>query len=208
MITEKKLKNIGLYLGSFNPIHIGHMAIANYVANECGLDEVWLLPSPLNPLKTQKDLLPYDLRCEMIAKAIGDDPRFKLNLLEQRLPSPHFTVHTLQALTVLYPECKFFLIVGGDNWTSFKQWHAYSRIMLSWDLIVYPRPKDIIDKSALPHSAIYLEDAPLFDISASTIREAYLKGKDLRHWLPNPEYWNKISALQQSQTSREDLIDS
>lgn len=198
LTPDNQKRKIGLYFGSFNPIHIGHMAIANYVANECGLEEVWLLPSPLNPLKSNCQLLPYELRCEMIRSAIGDDKRFRINTIEQSLPSPHFTVHTLQALTVLYPDCKFSLVLGGDNWSSFRKWHAYSRIMLSWDLIVYPRPHEELDKSTLPYSATYLDGAPLFEISASDIRTAFLDGKDLRHWLPNPAYWERLEPLRRS----------
>lgn len=200
---QKRL--IGLFFGSFNPIHIGHMAIANYVLEEAGLEEVWLLPSPMNPLKTSDELLPYDLRCRMIVETIDGDARFRLNTIEQKLPSPHYTILALQALSVLHQDCQFFLVIGADNWLNFDHWYAHSRILLGWPLIVYPRPSVEVEPSSLSNGSIYLAHAPLLEISSSIIRSAFLLGKDYRYWLPQPQNWSLLEALHRDNRSNTEV---
>ncbi len=192
--TEKK-HHVGLFFGSFNPIHVGHMAVANYIVEETELSELWLLPSPMNPLKNSTELLPYNVRCQLISEAIAGDKRIKLNTIERTLPSPHYTILALQALSVLHPDHLFHLIIGADNWSQFDRWYAYSRILLTWPLIIYPRRGHEINEADLPPGSIYLKQAPQIEISSTAIRASYLSNKDYRHWLPNPESWFLLGTL-------------
>ena len=116
-----KLKT-GIFSGSFNPIHIGHLALANYLCEFCGLDEVWFVVSPHNPLKEQADLWPDELRLRLVQLAIGDYPHFRASDFEFHLPRPSYTVHTLDCLKSSYPKREFHLIIGSDNWLTFDRW--------------------------------------------------------------------------------------
>lgn len=173
----------GLFGGSFNPIHIGHLALANYLCEFAGLDEVWFLVSPLNPLKQHHDLLPDEVRLSMVEKAIGDYPRFRASDFEFHLPRPSYTIHTLDALKQAYPDREFHLLIGGDNWALFDRWYEHERLIRENPILIYPRRDSHISTDSLPDH-VRLVDAPLLDISSTFIRRSLAAGKDVRFFLP------------------------
>jgi len=130
----------GIFSGSFNPIHIGHLALANYLCEFAGLDEVWFVVSQLNPLKDEADLLDNDLRLEMVSLAIWNYPKFKASDFEFTLPRPSYTVQTLRLLKDQFPDREFHLIIGADNWQQFHLWKEYETIINTTPILVYPRP--------------------------------------------------------------------
>ena len=146
------MKNVGLFGGSFNPIHYGHVAIAQAVLKQCGLDEVWLMVSPQNPLKQQADLLDDGLRLEMAQKALEGVEGVKACDYEFHLPKPSYTWNTLQHLSKDYPDCRFYLLIGGDNWAHFERWRHWKDILRQYDVIVYPRDQyqGTVDVPLLP----------------------------------------------------------
>jgi nicotinate-nucleotide adenylyltransferase len=175
----------GVFSGSFNPIHIGHLALANYLCEYGFLDEVWFLVTPHNPLKDETGLWDDDFRLELTQLAVGDYPKFKVSDFEFHLPRPSYTVHTLAALKKAYPEHDFTLIIGSDNWEIFPQWFQPETIIEQFSILIYPRLGYPIDASSLPDS-VQLVDAPIFDISSTEIRKALDEGKDVRYFLhPN-----------------------
>lgn len=188
----------GLFFGSFNPMHIGHLALANYLTEYTPIRQLWFVPSPLNPLKNIQELLPYDLRCELIEQAIRKDIRFQVLRIEELLPSPHYTIRTLRALSMLYPHHRFALLIGADNWQSFDQWKDHHRLMAKYELIIYPRFGYEVDDTTLPTGCRYIHDAPRIEISSTQIRTSILEGKDLRYWLPLPESQDVIASALQS----------
>jgi len=133
-------KKIGLFFGSFNPIHNGHLMIANYLAEFGELDQVWFVISPLNPFKADQDLLPDYHRREMLTRAIGDYPRFRVSSVEFRLPKPSYTIDTLTFLEKEYPENQFILIMGSDQLPDFHKWKNSEQILANYKILVYPRP--------------------------------------------------------------------
>ena len=175
---------IGLFFGSFNPIHIGHLIIANYMATQTDLDKVWLVVSPQNPLKPKKTLArDYD-RLHLARLGIGDNPRLQASNVEFDLPKPSYTVDTLAFLKEKYPERTFSLIMGGDNLASLHLWKNYGQILANYDIYVYKRPAyDPGDLAAHPH--IRICEAPLLDISATYIRECVRTGKSVRYLVPD-----------------------
>ncbi len=182
----KKMKiRTGIFSGSFNPIHIGHLALANYLCEYGFLDEVWFLVTPHNPLKDETGLWDDDFRLELTQLAVGDYPKFKVSDFEFHLPRPSYTVHTLTTLKKAYPEHDFTLIIGSDNWEIFPQWFQPETIIEQFSILIYPRLGYPIDASSLPDS-VQLVDAPIFDISSTEIRKALDEGKDVRYFLhPN-----------------------
>ncbi|NNE55259.1 MAG: nicotinate-nucleotide adenylyltransferase, partial [Flavobacteriales bacterium] len=137
------MKRVGLYFGTFNPIHIGHLIIANYMANHTDLDEVWLVVTPHNPFKDQSALLPDHHRLQMAYLAIKDNMKLQVSDIEFDLPKPNYTINTLESLVEKYPDHKFTLIMGEDNLRSFDRWKRYEDILASFPIKVYPRlPKD------------------------------------------------------------------
>lgn len=177
----------GLFFGSFNPIHIGHLAIANYMVAYTDLDEIWFVVSPHNPLKEKKSLLDDYQRLEMVQLAIEDDYRFRASDIEFRLPQPSFTIDTLTYLHEKYPQNQFALIIGGDNLSSFTKWKNYDSILHYYPLYVYARPGFKKDDVNLAGDIRFYE-APQMEISSSFIRQAVKEGKDVRHFLP-PKVW-------------------
>ena len=173
----------GIFGGSFNPIHIGHLALANYVCEFCGLDELWFLVSPQNPLKTGQDLLPDELRLSWVKKAIEGYNKFNVCDIEFHLPKPSYTIHTLDALREIHPDRDFYLLVGGDNWAVFDHWREHERLVRENHLLVYPRPDSTINPDTLPAN-VQLIQAPQMEISSTFIRQSLRAGKDIQFFLP------------------------
>jgi len=184
---------IGIFPGSFNPVHIGHLAIANYVAEFSEFDEIWFLITPKNPLKVVTDLMDQELRLELIEKAIGNYPKFKTCTIEWEMPQPTYTINTLQKLRMLYPENTFELIIGSDNWETIHRWKDYQMILKNFKTWVYPRLGT--GKIFINHpNAKMIKGAPKIEISSSIIRRALKQGKDIRFYMPAGIYESVIAA--------------
>ena len=182
-------KKVGILCGSFNPIHNGHVALADYIARNSDLDEVWLVVSPLNPLKrTIADTLaPNEQRLDMVRLALGDYEHLRASDIEFSLPLPNYTINTLRALDAKYPETDFSLIIGADNLALFERWKDSDIIMADYDMMVYPRPGVDMDALVRKYPKVrVLENAPLHDISSTEIRRRISCGESLRG-LVNPE---------------------
>ncbi|MCH7412635.1 nicotinate-nucleotide adenylyltransferase [Belliella sp. R4-6] len=173
---------IGLFFGSFNPIHIGHLIIANVMQDQTDLDEVWFIISPQNPFKTQKSLLHEFDRLKMVELAIADHFHFKASDVEFHMPRPSYTIDTLTYLSEKHPLHEFKLIIGGDNLTHFHKWKNYDLILDNYGLYVYPRPGDHLK---LDHPNVKYVAAPMMDISATFIRNAIKNHKSVRYLLPD-----------------------
>jgi nicotinate-nucleotide adenylyltransferase len=174
---------IGLYFGSYNPIHIGHLAIAGYMAQFSDLDQVWLVVSPQNPLKDKQSLLQDRHRLAMVNEAIEDIPYLRSSDIEFQLPKPSYTIHTLTYLKEKYPQHQFSLIMGGDNLASFHKWKNYEQILAEYRLYVYPRP-GYESCDLLQHPSVTIIDAPLMELSSTMIRQAVKQKKDVRCFMP------------------------
>jgi nicotinate-nucleotide adenylyltransferase len=184
---------IGLYFGSFNPVHIGHMAIANYMVEYAGIDQLWFVVSPQNPHKRKENLLNDIDRLEMVHLAVDDDFRFRVSDIEFRLPKPSYTIETLTHLSEKYPDHHFSLIMGSDNLESLHKWKNADAILENYGIIVYPRPG--FNKGSFVHlPKLIIAEAPLMEISSTYIRDAIKKGKNIRHFLP-PKVWAYIDKM-------------
>ena len=173
----------GIFGGSFNPIHIGHLALANYLCEYEGIDELWFMVSPQNPFKRNDHLPDNNVRLSLVEAAIKGYPRFKASDFEFQLPKPSYTVHTLQALKTTYPQRDFFLIMGADNWLRFTEWKEPERILSLCSILVYPRKGYAVNETAMPRN-VRMAQAPLMEISSSFIRQAIKEGRDIRFFLP------------------------
>jgi nicotinate-nucleotide adenylyltransferase len=172
--------DIGLFFGSFNPIHIGHLIIAQAVLESAGLHEVWFIVSPQNPLKRNKSLLHEFDRLDMVRLAIEDNERFRVSDIEFHMPRPSYTIDTLTYLREKYPAHQFKLIIGGDNMAIFPKWKNSELIVEQFGLIVYPRPGS--ESNPIPfHPNITFVHAPIMSISATFIRECIQQGKSIRY---------------------------
>ncbi len=188
-----KQQKTGLYFGSFNPIHNGHMAIANYMREFTDLDEVWFIVSPQNPFKNKQSLLSEYHRFEMVNLAIDDTPGYRASNIEFHLPKPSYTVDTLAYLFDKYPDREFVLIMGSDNLINFHKWKNFNEILRYHHIYVYPRP-DTPETPLLNNPRVHLTNAPLMEISSSFIRTAVKEGKDVRFYLPH-RVWNFIEEM-------------
>lgn len=173
---------IGLLFGSFNPIHTGHLIIANTVLNELPLSEIWFIVSPQNPLKQTADLLDADKRFRLVEKAIAGNPRFKASDAEFYLPLPSYSISTLKHLEQTYPGNEFYLILGSDSFLSLDKW-KHSEAILQRKLVVYQRPGFVIEISNT--SDITILKSPLLEISATTIRQLIKKRKSIKYLVPD-----------------------
>jgi len=171
---------IGLFFGSFNPIHIGHLIIANTMAHHADLEQVWFVVSPQNPFKKSKSLLHEFDRYDMVQMAIDDNPQFRVTDIEFKLPRPSYTIDTLTHLQEKYPQHTFRLIIGGDNLEQFKKWKNHDKILEYYGLYVYPRPGAEFNE-LLQHPNTQLVTAPLMDISATFVRDCIRDGKSIRY---------------------------
>lgn len=183
-------KKIGLFFGSFNPIHNGHLMIANHLVEFTDLKQIWFVVSPQNPLKEKNSLAPDYDRLEMVRRAVDDDPRFSVSDIEMHLPRPSYTIHTLTYLSEKYPERDFVLIVGGDNLQSFHKWKNPEEILRQYQLYVYARAGFEGGEYA-SHPSVKVVAAPLIEVSSSYIRDALRKGHDVRYFL-HPEVYAYI----------------
>lgn len=177
------MSRIGIFGGSFNPIHVGHIALARQLLAVGRLDEVWFVVSPQNPFKRNAFLLEDAKRLEMAKLALQDEPQLTVCDIEFHLPRPSYMLHTLQALTHAHPQHHFFLLIGADNWTAFDRWFGYQEILAHHSIIVYPRGDSPITTSELPPN-VTLADTPLMDISSTLIRENIRKGLSIHGLVP------------------------
>lgn len=180
-------KKIGIFGGSFNPIHIGHLGLANYLCEFTELEEIWFMVSPHNPLKQQSDLWPDDLRLKLVQAAIQEYNKFKACDFEFNLPRPSYMFNTLKELEKSYPCFQFVLIIGADNWLCFHEWYNYKQILLDYEVYIYPRPGHNISREKLPPTVKYI-DCPTFNISSTAIRESLKEGKDLQFFMHSETY--------------------
>ncbi len=174
---------VGLYFGSFNPIHNGHLIIAQSVLELASLDEVWFVVSPQNPFKKNKNLIHEFDRYEMVRLAIEDNYRFKVSDIEFSMPRPSYTIDTLTYLKEKYQKHNFNLIIGGDNLAIFPKWKNSIKIIEEFGLIVYPRPGTTQDKLISHQNVVYVE-APLLDISATYIRRSVKENRSIKYLVP------------------------
>jgi len=188
-------KKIGLFFGSFNPIHVGHMTLANYMVEFTHLDEVWFVVTPHNPHKKKKTLLDDVHRLAMVRIAVEEYPKLKASTIEFDLPQPNYTVNTLAHLEEKYPAHHFCLIMGEDNLKNFHKWKNYEVILDRYELVVYPR----ITETKLPeefenHPKIHQVAAPIMEISSTFIRKAIKEKKNIRPMLPH-NVWTYLDEM-------------
>ncbi|MCX8019775.1 MAG: nicotinate (nicotinamide) nucleotide adenylyltransferase [Chitinophagaceae bacterium] len=174
--------NIGLYFGSFNPIHIAHLIIANYILNETDIEKIWFVVSPQNPLKPSGELLNEYQRLHLVRLAVEDEPRMKASDIEFYLPRPSYTIDTLTYLNEKYPEYRFCIIMGSDSYQNLPKWKNYEQLLRHYPLYIYRRPG--FDLTELKGAEIHVLDAPLLHISASLIRKYLREGKSIRFFVP------------------------
>lgn len=179
---------IGLFFGSFNPVHVGHMIIANFMATQTDLQQVWFVVSPQNPLKPKRTLLRDHDRLHLVQLAIGENLNLRASDIEFNLPKPSYTIDTLTVLKEKYPDKKFVLIMGGDNLATFDKWKNYELLLRDYEIYVYDRPE--YDKGELanhPHVHIY-DAVPMMEISATYIRNCLHNGKSIQYLVPDTVY--------------------
>ena len=190
-MRKNKKKEIGIFSGSFNPIHNGHLVMANYMSEFTYLDEVWLVVTPHNPLKTAKDMLDEQVRLKMVQLAIKKYEKLKAFDVELHMIRPSYTVNTLEKLSKDYPECNFTLVIGSDNWMFFDKWKNYKKIIENYKILIYPRQgNEIIIPDVWTHT-IKIANAPVVEISSTFIRQSIKVGKDIRAFIP-PEVYDFI----------------
>lgn len=173
----------GIYGGSFNPIHNGHIALAKAFLRQAALDEVWFVVSPQNPFKVNDHLLDDRWRLRLTKAALQGETRLMASDYEFHLPKPSYMWHTLQSMSREYPDREFTLLIGGDNWTMFHRWYHADDILSHYSLAVYPRKDNPIDTATLPPN-VQLINAELLDISSTEVRHRITKGQDISHLVP------------------------
>lgn len=180
-------RKIGLFFGSFNPVHVGHLIIANAMLGHSDLDEVWFVVSPQNPLKERQSLLADRQRLQMVRLAIDENPRLRASDVEFHLPIPSYTSLTLAHLAERYPDKEFCLIMGSDNLATFTRWRNWESILENYHLYAYPRPGST-DSPLAKHPHVTQVNVPMIDISSTYIREQIRQGHDVRYLLTEPVY--------------------
>ena len=186
--------NIGLFGGSFNPIHNGHIRLAKALLQEAGLDEVWFMVSPQNPFKQNQQLLDDNKRFQLVQIALKDEPRLIACDFEFNLPKPSYTWNTLQALEQAYPNHRFVILIGGDNWAAFDKWYRYEDILQRYPIVVYPREDSEVSgfkypptpntQHPTPVPGFRIVKTPLINISSTQIRQRIQEGKSVRGLVP------------------------
>ncbi|MCX6246123.1 MAG: nicotinate (nicotinamide) nucleotide adenylyltransferase [Bacteroidetes bacterium] len=183
----------GLFFGSFNPIHQGHLMIANYMVEYTDISQVWFIVSPHNPLKEKATLLADHHRLAMANIAVEDDPRFRASNIEFHLPQPSYTIDTLTYLSEKYQEKEFVLICGSDTLPTFAKWKNYEMLLNHYQLYIYPRPGTPPSEfDSHPH--VHFTEAPLIEISSSFIRNGIREGKNMRQFLPE-KVWKYLTEM-------------
>lgn len=175
---------VGLYFGSYNPIHVGHLVIGNFMVEYTDIDQLWFVVSPQNPHKQKKNLLDDYQRLEMVHRAVQGDDRLRASNIEFNLSKPSYTVDTLAFLKDQYPQYDFKILMGSDNLENFHKWKNYETIVENFGVIVYPRPGFDRSKVKVHKNITIAEGAPLMEISSSFIRNAIKEGRDVRHFVP------------------------
>lgn len=198
------MKQIGLFFGSFNPVHQGHLILANYLVEETALEEVWFVITPQSPFKQKQRLLDNHHRLALVEEAIEGYPKLKVSTVEFGLPAPQYTALTIAHLMEKHPEASFSLIVGQDHLKSFHKWYNYQALLEGHQIYVYPRmPEEALAASKplkqpkpeiLNHSNLVLVPAPVVEISSSYIRKALKAGKNIRPLLP-PAVWKYMDEM-------------
>jgi nicotinate-nucleotide adenylyltransferase len=183
MSQSAAAKRVGLLFGSFNPVHLGHLILAEYFATRTDLAEVWLVVSPQSPFKVGEELLPDTDRLVLLQLAVAGNPRLRAEDIELSLPRPSYTIATLDALRARHPAHEFVLLMGADNLAGLPRWRAADRLVQEFDLYVYPRPG-----TSLPDlgdfSRAQVVKAPLLDVSATFIRASLQAGQSIRYLVP------------------------
>ncbi len=187
---ENKKIRTGLFGGSFNPIHIGHLALANFICENNEVDEIWFMVSPQNPFKQNMNMLDDRTRLRLVNEAIKGYSKFHASDFEFSLPKPSYTVNTLEKISQAYPNREFHLIIGADNWATFQKWKSPEQILTHHHILVYPRKGYEINSSTLPEK-VRAVDTPILEISSTFIRESISQGKDIRFFL-HPSVYNII----------------
>ena len=182
--NRRKMAKIGLFFGSFNPIHIGHLFIANHIADHGSVDEVWFVVSPQNPFKKSKNLLPEYNRLHLVNLAIEDNPKLRAKDVEFHLPRPSYTIDTLVYLEEKYPSFEFSLIIGGDNLPTLHKWKNGDILLDKYTIYAYHRPVTTISQ-AFNRKNIKLMDCPQVYLSASYIRQQIKLGKSIKYLVPD-----------------------
>jgi len=189
------MKKIGLFFGSFNPIHFGHLILANYILENSDMDELWFVVSPQNPFKDKKSLLTDHNRLDMVQLAVKNYPKMRASNVEFSLPKPSYTIDTLTYLKEKYPNYSFALIMGEDNLDSLPKWKNAEKLMSDYQIIVYPRTfeGEKKDSEYLQHENISMVNAPIIELSATEIRNMIKEGKNVRPMLP-PEVFEYLDG--------------
>ena len=195
-MSPKKNKKIGLYFGTFNPIHVGHLTIANHMVEFGGLDEVWMVVTPHNPHKKKSTLLDNHHRIAMVDVALEHYPKIKSSKIEFDLPQPNYTVNTLAVLEEKYPKQEFCLLMGEDNLKSLHKWKNYEVILERYHIYVYPRISGEVTVSASvsASNSITKVAAPIMELSSTFIRKAIKDGKNIRPMLPQ-NVWEYLDEM-------------
>ena len=186
---------VGLYFGTFNPIHVGHLIIANHMVENSNLDEIWMVVTPHNPFKKKSSLLENHHRFELVYRATEKYEKIKPSDIEFKLPQPNYTVHTLAHISDTYKDKEFCLIMGEDNLKSFHKWKNYETILEHHSIYVYPRIADgDIEHQFKNHPKIHKVDAPIMEISSTMIRKGIKNKKNIRPLLTN-EVWEYVDEM-------------
>ena len=181
------MKKIGIYSGSFNPIHHGHVMLANYLVEFSDLDELWFVVTPQNPLKKKEDLLDDDERLKMVQLALGDDPRIHVSDIEMHLPTPSYTINTLTSLSEQNPDVEFVFICGMDSLQNMKNWREYQKILDNYELLVFPR-EGYDGGELVNYPSVTVLKTPILEISSTFIRQCVKEGRDVRHFMPEKAF--------------------
>ena len=185
---------IGLYFGTFNPIHIGHLIIANHIVEHTNLDKIWFVVTPHNPLKNKKTLLDNYQRLEMVHIATSPYDKLGVSNIEFSLPQPNYTINTLEHIKEKHTNHTFALIMGEDNLKSLHKWKNYELLLKNYEIYVYPRVTKLSDNNLSNHSSIHFVDAPIVEISSTHIRKNIKEGKNIEPLLPH-SVWKYIDEM-------------
>jgi nicotinate-nucleotide adenylyltransferase len=186
------MKHIGLFFGSFNPVHFGHLALANYMLSFTNMDEVWLVVSPHNPLKKKTGLLDQNDRLHLVNLSLDFHPKIKSSNIEFSLPQPSYTINTLAHLKEKFPKNTFSLIMGQDNLVTFDKWKNFEQILKEHQIYVYPR-KNCGPSKFDKHKNVHITEAPIMEISSTFLRKAIKEKKNVQFFLP-PQVWEYIDT--------------